>query len=98
VPPAPGSTDWLIVIRSAVPTRDGSRLVVVDLPVEAEVAAAIEARTKERIGQVTVVTNCGGPESAQPLAGNRQRDVHLFPADGLRFSIAGIGRPARTAR
>jgi len=72
VPPAPGSTDWLIVIRSAVPTRDGSRLVVVDLPVEAEVAAAIEARTKERIGQVTVDTNCGGPATAQtsPAIGN----------------------------
>jgi len=65
VPPAPGATDWLIVIRSAVPTRDGSRLVVVDLPVEAEVAAAIEARTKERIGQVTVGKACGGPEAAQ---------------------------------
>ena len=72
VPPAPGATDWLIVIRSAVPTRDGSRLVVVDLPVEAEVATAIEARTKERIGQVTVGKDCGGPETAQssPALGN----------------------------
>jgi len=72
VPPAPGATDWLIVIRSAVPTRDGSRLVVVDLPVEAEVATVIESRTKERIGQVTVDMDCGGPEIAQssPPLGN----------------------------
>ena len=67
VPPAQGTTDWLIVIRSAAPTRDGSRLVVVDLPVEAEVAAAIEARTKERIGQVTVGEDCGGPKVDQNL-------------------------------
>ena len=65
VPPLPGATDWLIVIRSAVPTRNGSRLIVVDLPVEAEVAAAIEARTKERIGQVTVGKECGGPQNGQ---------------------------------
>jgi sigma-B regulation protein RsbU (phosphoserine phosphatase) len=72
VPPAPGATEWLIVIRSAVPTRDGSRLVIVDLPVEGEVATAIEARTKERIGQVTVGKDCGGPETAQssPALGN----------------------------
>jgi phosphoserine phosphatase RsbU/P len=65
VPPAPGTTDWLIVIRSATPTRDGTRLVVVDLPVETEVAAALEERTKERIGQVTVGEDCGGPSVDQ---------------------------------
>jgi sigma-B regulation protein RsbU (phosphoserine phosphatase) len=71
VPPATGTTDWLMVMRSAVPTRDGSRLIVVDLPVEAEVAAAIEARSKERIGQIAVAQQCGGPAShdAGPAGG-----------------------------
>jgi sigma-B regulation protein RsbU (phosphoserine phosphatase) len=71
-----GSTDWMIVIRSSVPTRDGSRIVVVDLPVGPDVAATIEARTKERIGQVTVAKECGGP--ATPDAG---------PAGGLFSSF-----------
>ncbi len=59
-----GSSDWMVVIRSAVKTRDEARVVVVDLPVDADIAAALEARTKERIGQVAVSRECGGPAEA----------------------------------
>ncbi|HEX5068688.1 MAG TPA: SpoIIE family protein phosphatase [Vicinamibacterales bacterium] len=55
------SPDWELVMRSVVPTRDRARAVVADLPVDAQVAAEIEARTKARMGAITVPESCDGP-------------------------------------
>ena len=63
--------DWALVIRSAVPTSDLSHLVVVDLPVDADVASAIEGRSKIKMGAVGVPEECGGRvEDAGAPAGN----------------------------
>jgi sigma-B regulation protein RsbU (phosphoserine phosphatase) len=61
----PGSNaEWLLVARSAVPTPDGSQFVIVDLPMDADMVAAIEARTKTRMGPASVPEQCGGPAQA----------------------------------
>jgi serine phosphatase RsbU (regulator of sigma subunit) len=62
--PANGSPDeWELVIRSVVPTRDHTRAVVADLPVDAQVVAVIEARTKTRMGALSVPIECDGPDT-----------------------------------
>jgi len=61
VPAAGAPGDWELVIRSVVPTRDHSRAVVADLPVDAQVATEIEARTDTRMGAITVPLECDGP-------------------------------------
>jgi serine phosphatase RsbU (regulator of sigma subunit) len=59
--PTPGASgDWMLVIRAVAPTRDHSRAVIADLPVDAQLVTAIEDRTKVRMGQFTVEP-CGGP-------------------------------------
>ena len=63
VPPAGNATEWTLVIRSAVPTSDLSHLVVVDLPADADVAAAIEGRSKIRMRSIGVPPECGGTTS-----------------------------------
>ena len=60
VPPTGNATEWTLVIRSAVPTGDLSRLVVVDLPADADVADAIEGRSRIRMRGVGVPGECGG--------------------------------------
>jgi sigma-B regulation protein RsbU (phosphoserine phosphatase) len=60
VPPTGNATEWALVIRSAVPTADLTRLVVVDLPADADVAAAIESRSKIRMRGIGVPRECGG--------------------------------------
>jgi sigma-B regulation protein RsbU (phosphoserine phosphatase) len=64
VPPTRNATEWGLVIRSAVPTSDLSRLVVVDLPADADVAAAIEGRSKIRMRGIGVPEECGGTTGA----------------------------------
>ena len=63
VPPTGNATEWALVIRSAVPTSDLSHLVVVDLPADADVAAAIEGRSKIRMRSIGVPPECGGTTS-----------------------------------
>jgi serine phosphatase RsbU (regulator of sigma subunit) len=59
--PTPGASgDWMLVIRAVAPTRDHSRAVIADLPVDSQLVTAIEDRTKVRMGQFTVEP-CGGP-------------------------------------
>jgi phosphoserine phosphatase RsbU/P len=60
LPPTGDTAEWTLVIRSAVPTSDLSRLVVVDLPADADVAAAIEGRSKIRMRGVGVPERCAG--------------------------------------
>ena len=59
VPSSPG--DWMLVIRAAIPTRDKSRAIIVDLPVDAAIVAEIENRSQTRIDGLTVPETCGGP-------------------------------------
>jgi len=53
----------MLVIRSAIPTKDGTRAIVVDLPVNASIAAEIEAKTDTRMEGITVPERCGGPRA-----------------------------------
>ncbi len=55
---APG--EWLLVMRAVVLTRDRTRAVVADLPVDPGVVADIEARSKTRMGAFTVPEACDG--------------------------------------
>jgi sigma-B regulation protein RsbU (phosphoserine phosphatase) len=50
----------MLVIRAVVPTRDHSHAVIADLPVDPQLVAAIEDRTKVRMGPFTAEA-CGGP-------------------------------------
>jgi sigma-B regulation protein RsbU (phosphoserine phosphatase) len=60
VPPADSATEWTLVIRSAEPTTDLSHLVIVDLPADADVAAAIEGRSRIKMRGVGVPERCAG--------------------------------------
>jgi sigma-B regulation protein RsbU (phosphoserine phosphatase) len=105
VPSAPG--DWMLVIRSAVPTKDGSRAVVVDLPVDAAIVAEIEARSETRMEGVTVGEKCGGPPAgtadspAPPGVGLFKRSVAYLVCtnwDTGETGTASIGLNAPFAR
>ena len=61
VPGSPG--EWMLVMRAVMPTRDHTRAVLVDLPVGATTVVEIEARTRIRMGAVTVPEDCGGPRN-----------------------------------
>src|SRR5437868_2321965 len=43
VPPADPAGDWVLVLRAVVPTRDHTRAVVADLPIDSPVVTDIEA-------------------------------------------------------
>lgn len=60
VPPSGDTTEWTLVMRSAVPTTDQTHLMIVDLPADADVSAAIEGRSKIRMRGVGVPRECGG--------------------------------------
>jgi sigma-B regulation protein RsbU (phosphoserine phosphatase) len=65
--PAPGAPgEWLIVMRAVSPTRDHTRAVVADLPVDPQVVTDIEARTQTRMGQAAVSVRCGGASDSAP--------------------------------
>lgn len=51
----------LLFIRAAVPTADGSRMAIADLPIDPRFAAAIREATGVEMGQVGATT-CGPPE------------------------------------
>ena len=55
---ADGSGQPVLVVRAAVPTSDGTRLVIADLPVDATVRARLGDRTATTMEWVTV-TGCG---------------------------------------
>ena len=105
VPPSGDSTEWTLVIRSAVPTSDLSRLMLVDLPADADVSAAIEGRSKIRMRGVGVPPECGGTSgndvaSATPDGGLFDRAVAFTDcvdwATGTRNRAAvGLDSPFR---
>lgn len=59
-----------LVIRAAVPTPDGSRLVVADLPVDASVISRLRDRTGASVDGL-VVTRCGVSDDGAPPAGRQ---------------------------
>jgi sigma-B regulation protein RsbU (phosphoserine phosphatase) len=58
-----GGNDPHLLIRSVVPSRDGTMLVVADLPVESDLMARIEEETGTRLAAISL------PENATPIAG-----------------------------
>ena len=65
--PADPAGDPRLLIRSAVPTSDGRRMVIVDLPANAGVASRIAERTGTRIEGITDAV--AGPAPARPAGG-----------------------------
>ena len=57
-----GATDWMLVLRSAIPTGD-RRIVIADLPIDAGQAAALESRTLLTVGAISPGPKCGGDEA-----------------------------------
>jgi sigma-B regulation protein RsbU (phosphoserine phosphatase) len=60
VPPPSPTEEWRIVIRAAVPTPDRRRLVIVDLPLDTDIAARLHESTQTRIAGLVVSEGCGG--------------------------------------
>jgi phosphoserine phosphatase RsbU/P len=60
-----------LVIRSAVPTRDGMRMVIADLPVDAPLIARLRDRTGTAVGGLALL-GCGGtPPVSDPNRASR---------------------------
>jgi sigma-B regulation protein RsbU (phosphoserine phosphatase) len=70
VPDGDRPDDIQLLIRTAVPTSDASRMVVADLPVDQRIITRLQDRTGTRIGTITA-TGCGAAASArdQPQRG-----------------------------
>jgi sigma-B regulation protein RsbU (phosphoserine phosphatase) len=97
VPPTGNATEWTLVIRSAVPTGDLSQLVVVDLPADADVAAAIEARSKIRMRGIGVPPECGGTtglDAASATAGGGLFDRAVAFTDCVDWATGARNRAA----
>ena len=71
----PPAGEWLVIIRSVMPVGS-TAAVVVDLPVDPSIVAAIEARTKTRMGQSFVPEACGG--SGEAVGGGTGGMLGLF--------------------
>ena len=66
-----------LVIRAVVPTADGTRFVLADLPVDTDLVARLEDRTGARMGEMMIDPVCGG--SNVPVNGlQRGRMLSLF--------------------
>ena len=86
--------DWRITIRAAVPTPDRRRLVLVDLPLDTDIAARLDERTQTRIGGVTVPEECGGSGTSPTIrAGGAFRRTVAF-MDCTDWSTGLTGRIA----
>jgi len=53
--------EWMLVLRTAIPTTDGNRAVLVDLPINEAIVTEIEARSQTRMEGIAVPQKCGGP-------------------------------------
>jgi sigma-B regulation protein RsbU (phosphoserine phosphatase) len=61
---SPGGGDPHLVIRAAVLTAEGDRMVVADLPVDTDVIAQLDDRTSMHIRGVTISMNANNAEGA----------------------------------
>jgi sigma-B regulation protein RsbU (phosphoserine phosphatase) len=85
-----------LVIRAAVPTPDESRMVVADLPVDADVAARLDDRTGARMGAMAIDRECGGrPSPAQPPPGGRMLTLFRRSVFFMDCTEWSSGRPGR---
>ena len=71
------SEDPHLVIRAIVPTPDGARFVLADLPVDNDLVARLEDRTGARMGEMSIDAICGGPD-VQTEGLQRGRMLSLF--------------------
>src|SRR5690606_17624723 len=71
--------DLELLIRTAVPTPEASRMVVADLPVDSRMIARLQDRTGTRIRTITA-TGCGAPAVAreEPPRGALFRETVAF--------------------
>lgn len=70
--------EWHLAVRSAVPTPDGRRVVIADLPVDNDMVARLDDRTHVRMGDITVPPKCGGPEGPAAPRVQRSNVLSLF--------------------
>jgi sigma-B regulation protein RsbU (phosphoserine phosphatase) len=63
---AGGQADPRLLIRSAVPTADGAAMILVDLPVDTEIAARVQDKTGTRMGGLTLSAGAAAPMAATP--------------------------------
>jgi phosphoserine phosphatase RsbU/P len=90
--------DWHLAVRAAVPTTDGNRIVVADLPIDIALIARITDRTSVRMGDITVSEECGGP--SDPVEVSRQRSALTLFRESVAFMGCTdwtTGRPGRVA-
>ncbi|MEO7192577.1 MAG: PP2C family protein-serine/threonine phosphatase [Vicinamibacterales bacterium] len=62
----PSSAEPLLVIRASVPTPDASRMVIADLPIDADAIARLHGRTGTTLRNMTL-SGCGVPTGATTL-------------------------------
>jgi phosphoserine phosphatase RsbU/P len=87
--------DEHLVIRAVVPTSDGARMVVADLPVDTDLVARLDDRTGARMGEMAVDKVCGGrPREDQGASRGRmltlfRKSVFFMDCTDWRFGQTG---------
>ena len=89
----------MLVVRVGRADADGRRVVIADLPVDADARRAARRDRTERHGWAASPSpeECGGP-AAVGRAGARRGDVRLVPADRRVHRLRGLGDRARRPR
>jgi sigma-B regulation protein RsbU (phosphoserine phosphatase) len=70
--------DERLLVRAVLPTPDGTRMVLADLPIDTDVVARLDDQTGARMGEMTVDKVCGGTESQDQGTVSRGRVFSLF--------------------
>jgi sigma-B regulation protein RsbU (phosphoserine phosphatase) len=69
--------DTHLVIRSAVPTPDGARMVIADLSIDNDMVVRLEDSTGARMGAMAIPRECGGSPATTPAV-EPSRVLSLF--------------------
>ncbi len=76
---APGQPeDRTLIVRAAIPTADRRALVIADLPVDTDLVASLDDRTKTRMGAISAPVTCGVPEVPATTPVPARRGAALF--------------------
>jgi serine phosphatase RsbU (regulator of sigma subunit) len=87
-----------LVIRAAFPTPDESRMVIADLPVDADLIARLDDRTGARMGAMAVDPECGGRASQdQPPTAGRMLTLFRRSVFFMDCTEWSSGRPGRVS-
>jgi phosphoserine phosphatase RsbU/P len=90
------SDDTHLVVRSAVPTPDGSRMVIADLPVDNDLVVRLEESTGARMGAMVIPKDCGGlPATTTDVQPRRALSLFrytLYFMDCADWNVARSGR------